>query len=134
MESLRSVDALETKTDSSQFSVSGCGIHEMLTYESGVHLFIEPHSMQVPILMHYVASLDPEVIQSQKAMLLDQVQLPVLRLYTLSELADADYQKAAYTITDLRLGLSIDAATTPTDLKILLYPAFAAGGDHHGDV
>ncbi|MCG8316906.1 MAG: AAA family ATPase [Pseudomonadales bacterium] len=134
VESLGSVDALETKTDSSQFSVSGCGIQEMLTYESGVHLFIEPHSMQVPILMHYVPSLDPEVIQSQKAMLLEQAQLPVLRLYTLSELADADYQKAAYTITDLRLGLSIDAATTPTDLKILLYPAFAAGGDHHGDV
>ncbi len=101
-------------------SISGCGIHELLEYESGVHLFIEHQSMQVPVLLHYLRSVDPDEIASAISTLRNQSELQVLRLYYRND-PTADM----YHITDLRLGMSIEAPTTPADLNILLYPCYS---------
>ncbi|MBV1919385.1 MAG: AAA family ATPase, partial [Pseudomonadales bacterium] len=101
-------------------SISGCGIHELLEYESGVHLFIEHHSMQVPVLLHYLRSVDPDEIASAMSTLRNQSELQVLRLYYRN-----DPTAEMYSITDLRLGMSIEVPTTPADLNILLYPCYS---------
>lgn len=125
IESFGTVERVEKNGDCTTLSVSGSGIHEMLEYESGVHLFIERQSMQVPVLLHYLRTTDPDAIQAAKQALLNQPEIPVLRLYSVSDL-----KEDAYNITDLRLGMSIEAPNTPADLKILLFPAFAAGGSN----
>lgn len=125
IESLGTVECVERTDNCITLSVSGSGIHEMLEYESGVHLFIERQSMQVPVLLYYLRTTEPEAIQAAKQALLNRPEIPVLRLYSVSDL-----KENAYNITDLRLSMSIEAPNTPADLKILLYPAFAAGGSN----
>ena len=104
--------------------ISGCGIHEILSYESGIHLFLEDYGVQIPILVRYYPS--GHAIHEVKDFILQNEQLNVLRLYSAIDSGHTADGCFNYHITDLRLGLMSDSDIQSSDSNVLIYPALIA--------
>jgi len=110
-EKLGAVESTSQRANTTQLLVSGCGLFELLDYESGVHLFMGENFRQVPVEVHFVQQADSE----QQSETPDELE--VIRLYTLNNTNDG-YDD----IVDLRLGLSSQAVGIEEHV-VLLYPA-----------
>lgn len=104
--------AIESTTET-ELSVSGCGLNELLDYESGVHLYVGERFRQIPFYIQYISDIHKDCQE-----LLPEI-LDVVRLYTINKSTNG-YDD----IVDLRLGMT-SKADGVGEHTVLLFPAIS---------